>query len=220
MLSNQLPTVQDFLDLQQTLILCLLGLVIGSVSKSVQFLNSRLQICLILEDQLVDNNAQISDWINFSFNMCHISVIEASTNMEESITSADVREEGIAQTLTFRSSFDQTSNVSDIKECRDSAGWLEMFHQPVEALIGDIHSCLVGVDGAEREVLSLGFTLGEDVEERTLSDVRETKNTNLKTIIRVGKDHFIVTFKLVPRRPKSGGFSSTTCFLGGILLTL
>lgn len=36
--------------------------------------------------------------------------------MEESITSPDVREESIPQTLTFRSSLDQSSNVHNVQE--------------------------------------------------------------------------------------------------------
>ena len=44
--------------------------------------------------------------------------------MEDSIYTADVGQEGISKTLTFMSSFDQTSNIHDGKMCRHFAAIL------------------------------------------------------------------------------------------------
>ncbi len=67
-------------------------------------------------------------------------------------TSSDVRQESVAQALALRRAAHQTGNVHHIEESGHRALRLVQRAEPVEAVIRDVNTRSVGVDGAEREV--------------------------------------------------------------------
>lgn len=56
----------------------------------------------------------------------------------------------------------------------------EEIAQVIEPSVGDRHSALVGVDCAKRKILSSGLTLGEDVEEGGLANVRQSDDAHFE----------------------------------------
>jgi hypothetical protein len=65
----------------------------------------------------------------------------------------DVRQERVTQAGAGRRALDEAGDVDDLQERLHHGLGLVVVHQPVEALVGDVHAGAVRVDGAEREVL-------------------------------------------------------------------
>lgn len=69
------------------------------------------------------------------------------------------------------------------------ADGLVLVDEPVEALVGDGNDGLVGLDGAEREVLGRDVELRQAVEERRLAHVRHAHDADLDVVARAAQVH-------------------------------
>lgn len=54
-------------------------------------------------------------------------ILALTAQMENGIYTADVGQESVSKTLTFMSSFDQTSNIHYREMCRDFAGKTKLY---------------------------------------------------------------------------------------------
>ena len=81
-------------------------------------------------------------------------ISEATDDLVDGITGTDVGKESITQALAFRSATDQTGNIGDGQDGGDDALGLVGGDEGVESLIGDGDTGHVGLNGAERIVLS------------------------------------------------------------------
>ena len=126
-----------------------------------------------------------------------------TTEMEDGITSLDVAKESVAQTLALRRPLDQTGDVGHVQKGWDFAGRLVVLHKEVEPGIGDGDSTLVGVDGAEGEVLGRrDGCLGEDIEEGRLAHVGEAHDADLQVGAQSPQeDHLLLLYLLLRGHP-------------------
>lgn len=104
--------------------------------------------------------------------MNDLGIIEASDDLEDGVDGANVRQEGVTQTGTGRSTTGQTSNVVDGQVGGNLGLGLVVVAQPVEALVGDNDARLFGLDGGIGKVGGVTkVAFGNGLEERRLADV-------------------------------------------------
>ena len=86
--------------------------------------------------------------------MRHVLAVEATEHLENGIHSANVRQEGVAKATSLGSTLHQSGNIGDLQNGGYLALGLECLHHVIKTLVGHGHTSDVGVDGAERIVLS------------------------------------------------------------------
>ena len=64
-----------------------------------------------------------------------------------------------------------TCNVPNLQESRNLALRFEEVDEPIKAIVGDVHSRLVRIDCAKREIFRRDATFRDCVEQRALSHV-------------------------------------------------
>ena len=74
--------------------------------------------------------------------------------MVNTIDAIDVRQECITETLTFTSTFDESSDIGDGDLCQYPRLWIEHVHQLLEPSIWYVNLSSIGINGTERIVLS------------------------------------------------------------------
>lgn len=120
----------------------LLGLVsqVGSAGASETLLQGlELLLCPlnVLQTKLGLDDLHVSDGVDFTLDVDNLGVVEAADDLEDTVDSANVRQESVAETSTGRCTSGQTGNVNAGEERCDFRLGLVGLTQPVEALIGD-----------------------------------------------------------------------------------
>lgn len=150
----------------------------------LETLNLLLNPLNVLETELGRDDLHVTDGVDVTLDMDNLGVIESTDDLEDTVDGTDVRQESVAETSTGRSTGGQTGNVDAGQERRDPGSGLVDVGEPVEALVGDGDTSLLGVDGRVREVGGLAeVRLREGVEERRLADVGETDDTDLGKVL-------------------------------------
>eukprot|EP00128_Syssomonas_multiformis_P014504 Colp12_sorted_trinity150504_noHs@17265 len=171
---------QPLVELLSHFKLSLESLITGAAALTGHRVDLVLSELNILKKELVVDDLKIADGINTTLDVGDILLLESTANMENTIDALNVRQESVTKTLTLRGTLHKTGNISDVEESGDIVGRLVVSNEPVEALIRDSATGLVGINCAEGEVLSSSRALGKHVEESGLADVRKTNNTHSK----------------------------------------
>ena len=61
------------------------------------------------------DDLHVTNGIDVAFDVNDVRLVEYTNHMEDAIARLDMREKGIAETLTFACAFDQTGDVHDLK---------------------------------------------------------------------------------------------------------
>ncbi len=94
--------------------------------------------------------------------------------MRNRIDIADVRQELVAETLALRSARHESRDVDELHGRGHDLLRMHDVRELLQARIRHRHDTHVGVDRAERIVLSRDLRSGEGVEQCRLADVRQT----------------------------------------------
>jgi hypothetical protein len=114
--------------------------------------------------------------------MYNLGIVESAHNVVQAVHSLDMTQKGISQTGPFRSSTNQTGNISNVQIGWNNTGGFPQFAQPLEALVGDRATTFIGIlkweksekgkwpqciayNCAEGEILSLGRLLSQEIKE-------------------------------------------------------
>lgn len=144
--------------------------------------NSKTYSFNILLQQLLTDNVHITAGIDVSLHVSDILVIEAAEHVENGIHSTNVGKESISQTSTLGSALHQSSNIGNLKNSIDNALGLESLDQIIKTVIGNGHTSNVGVDRAERIILSRNLFIRDCEEQHTFSLDRELNMEDLPTL--------------------------------------
>ena len=109
----------------------------------------------ILDTELFANDLEITNRVDIALDVNNLGVVKASDDLEDGIDGADVGQESVTKTGTSRGTTGQTGNIVDGKVGRYLRLGLVVLAQPIEALVRDNDTRLLGVNGSVREVLSL-----------------------------------------------------------------
>mmetsp|Transcript_11226 Transcript_11226/g.16868 ORF Transcript_11226/g.16868 Transcript_11226/m.16868 type:complete len:244 (-) Transcript_11226:52-783(-) len=137
----------------------------------------------VLDSKFAADSFDVANRVDLVFCMDDIVVLKSSHHVDDAIHRLDVRQEGISQTLALGSTLDESGNVHHVQEGLHLTLWLVLLHEPVEPLIW--HECpgLRRVDGAKREIRSLGMVgLAQRVVESALADIRQTDQPDLQIL--------------------------------------
>ena len=113
--------------------------------------------------------------------MNDVVILEAAYDVGDSIGFADVGQEFVAQTFTFRGAFHQAGDVNELHGGRYDSLRLDDGGQGFEACIGHRHDAAVRLDGAEGEVLCRDPGFGEGVEQGGLADVGQADDAAIES---------------------------------------
>ena len=108
--------------------------------------------------------------------------LEGAHNVENGITSRNVREEGIAKASALCRTLNQPRDVKARKECGHNRLRFDLIAKLIKLSIGHLDTCFCRVDSAEREVFCWYTHLAHDVEGGRLSDVWQTHDTRFDMI--------------------------------------
>lgn len=146
-----------------------------TASLLAESLESLLDELDILDAQLLADDGQVADGVDIALDVDNLGVIEATNHLENGIDGTNVRQEGVTETSTSRGTAGQTSNIVDGQVGGHNGLGLVVIDKPVESLIGDDDTSLLGVNGGIRKVgrVTKGG-LGDRLEERGLANVGET----------------------------------------------
>lgn len=163
----------------------------------------------ILDAQLLADNVQVTGRVDITLDVNNLGIIEAANHLEDGIDSANVGQERVTKTSTSRGTAGQTGNIIHSQVGGNLRLGLVVVAEPIEPVIGDNNTGLLGVNGGIGEVgrVTQGG-LGNGLEECRLADVGKT---NLK------ENHAMVRMDGKGRRKKSeeergqGGLNSFFC---------
>lgn len=129
----------------------------------------------VLDAELLVDDLQVTDGVDITLDVDDLGIVEATNDLEDGIDGANVGQERISKTSTSRGTTGQTSNVVDGKVGRDARLGLVLLAKPVEAVIGNDDTRLLGVDGSVGEVGRVTErALGDGLEQRRFTYVGET----------------------------------------------
>ena len=89
--------------------------------------------------------------------MHHITIVEATEHMNNSIGLANICKELISKTLSLRGALDQSCDVNYLDCCRDNTSWMNQFSKFIKTLIWHCDHTYVRFDSAKREIGCLCF---------------------------------------------------------------
>jgi hypothetical protein len=99
------------------------------------------------------DDIKITGGVDITLDVNNLGVVEASDDLEEGIDGTDVGKEGVSKTSTGRGTTCETSNIVDGQVGRDDGLGLVFLNKPVETLVGNDNTRLLGLDGGIWEVL-------------------------------------------------------------------
>jgi hypothetical protein len=132
----------------------------------------------ILDAQLLTDDVQITAGVDITLDVNNLSIVEATNHLENGIDSTNVGQERVTQTSTSRGTASQTGNIIHGQVGGNLRLRLVVLAEPVEPLIGDDDTGLLGVNGGIGEIgrVTQGG-LSDGLEECRLADIGKT---NLK----------------------------------------
>lgn len=106
----------------------------------------------ILDAQLLADDVQVTSRVDITLNVNDLGIIEAANHLEDGIDSANVRQERVTKTSTSRGTAGQTGNIIDGQVGGNLGLGLVVVAKPIEPVIGDDNTGLLGVDGGIGEI--------------------------------------------------------------------
>merc|ERR1712048_643723 len=122
------------------------------------------EISHIFESKFVINDLNISNRVNFTFDVGDIVVFEYSQHMENCVASRNMGQKSISKTLTFISSFNQTGNINNIQISRNFRSGFMIFAEHVEPIVWYCNSGFVRVNSTKWEIFGGRGGFGKNVE--------------------------------------------------------
>jgi hypothetical protein len=107
----------------------------------------------VLQPQLFANDVEIPGRVDITLDVDNLGIVKAAHHLEDGVDSSDVRQEGVTKASTGRSTACQAGNVIDCEVGGDAGFRVVFFTQPIEPIIGNDDSGLLGVDGGIGKVL-------------------------------------------------------------------
>lgn len=141
------------LALDQDFFLFLIGFEVFAGDNTFQFFEGLNKVLKIFLEELVCDDAHVSNGVDFTFVVHNFRIREASDDMEDAIDGLDMGKESISKTLTFAGSGDQTSDVENGNGGCNLGARSVNFAQTLEAAIGHVHFSLSWLNRAEGVVL-------------------------------------------------------------------
>ena len=133
----------------------------------------------VLVAELAGDDLDVLHGIDAIFDVDDVRVVEGAHDVDDAVDRLDVREEGVTETGSLRGALDETGDVDDLEVGLNDGLGLVVVHEPVEAIVGDVHARGVGIDGAEGEVLGGDGAVRQGVVQRGLADVGHTDEADL-----------------------------------------
>ena len=97
--------------------------------------------------------------------------------MHNGVGGADVAQELVAQAFALGRALHQACNVHKFNDGRGDLLGLVQIGQPVQPLIGNGNHAHVGVDGAERIVVSRNACIGDGIKQCGFAHIGQTDDT-------------------------------------------
>ena len=96
--------------------------------------------------------------------------------LDNAVALPDVGQELVAEPLALAGPLDQASNIHKLHSCAHGCLGLGQVCQDIQAAVWDAHHPYIGLNGAEREVGSLGLAVfAHGVEQRGLQQFKENQ---------------------------------------------
>lgn len=129
----------------------------------------------ILDAQLLADDIQVTGGVDITLDVNNLSIVEAANHLEDGIDGANVGQERVTETSTSGGTASQTGNIVHSQVGGNLGLGLVVVAKPVEPVIGNDDTGLLGVDGGIGEVgrVTQGG-LGDRLEESRLADVGKT----------------------------------------------
>jgi hypothetical protein len=161
---------------QLTLQHSLLVAALGRLGRAIYGFVRRRQIG---ERELGIDDLEIRQRIDATGHMDDVIILEATHHVGDRVDFADMGEELIAQALALRCAFHQARNVDELHRGRHNLLRVSDLRKLLEPHIRHRHHADVRIDGAERIVLGRDLGAGQCVEQRRLTDIRQTDDPAL-----------------------------------------
>ncbi|CAI8403649.1 MAG: Uncharacterised protein [Cyanobium sp. ARS6] len=113
--------------------------------------------------------------------MDHIVILKTSNNVDDGVDLADVGQKFVAQPFTLTGSLHQAGDIDELHTCGDGFGAVTQIREPLQPGIRNRHGSDIRLDGAEREIGSLGLSIGhQGVEESGLAHIGQTDDSGFE----------------------------------------
>ena len=110
----------------------------------------------------------------------HITIIERSYDLEDSVHLTDMREEFIPEPLPFTRPRDESRDIDELDGRRDDLRAVDSLAKLFETVVIDIDDTGIRLDGTEREIRRLRrVRLGECIKQSRFTDIRESDDSYL-----------------------------------------
>ena len=131
----------------------------------------------VLELQLEIDDLLVPHRVHTAVHMGDIGVIETAEYVQDGVRLADIGQELVAETLTLAGPLDEAGDIDYLDRGRDDPLGMYQRLQHLEPGIGNSCGADIWLNGAEREIRSLGLTGAYTVEKCRLAHVGESYYT-------------------------------------------
>ena len=135
----------------------------------------------VRQHQLRVDDLDVVQRVHLARHVRDVVVFEATHEMRDCVRLADVREELVAEALALRRALDEARDVDELHDGGHHFFRLHDRGDRIELRVGHRDDADVRIDRAERIVLGRNLRRGERVEERRLTDVRQSYDAALDT---------------------------------------
>lgn len=144
----------------------------------------------VRQRQLGVDDVDVFGRIDLVVDVNDVVVLEAAHHVADGFGFADVGQELVAQTFTFRRAFHQAGDVDEFHGGWQNALRLDDLGQLIQTRIGHRHHTGVRFNGAEREVGCFNARFGQRVEQGGFAYVRQADDTAFES-------HVIITLNIL-----------------------
>ena len=170
---------QSFFNGRKHLIFHLCVFVATHLSDFLYALDAVLHRFQILQLEFGVDDFLVAHRIHATIYVYHVAVVKTAQHVDDGISFADVAQELVAQSFTFRGTFHQTSDVDNLHGGGDDFRRLHQFSKFCQSFIRHSNHTHIGFDGAEREVGALRLGVAQAIKKRGLAHVGKSYDAAL-----------------------------------------
>lgn len=152
-------------------------MLVSSCGLFLELAQTALDGLQVLELQLEVDDLLVPHRIHTAVHMGDIRVVEAAEHVQDSIRLADIGQKLVAETLTLAGPLDEAGDIDYLDRGRDNPFGMHQRLQHLKPGIGNRCGTDIGLNGAEREIRSLGLAGAYTVEKCRLAHVGESYYT-------------------------------------------
>lgn len=150
---------------------------VSSGSLFLELAQTALDGLQVLELQLEVDDLLVPHRIHTAVHMGDIGVIETAEYVQDSVSLADIGQKLVAKALTLAGPLDEAGDIDYLDRGRDDPLGMYQRLQYLKPGIGNSCGADIGLNGAEREIRSLGLAGAYTVEKCRLAHVGESYYT-------------------------------------------